>query len=87
MKLNSQNAGLYKILKMKDHLYIVNLSSYMKMNNMFHADCLQKASDNSLSSQVQELKSLIEINSKLEYTVRKILSSHVYNKVLQYKVH
>ena len=54
----------------------------MKMNNMFYVDYLWKAFDNSLSSQVQELKSLIKINSKLEYTVKKILSSYVYNKVL-----
>ena len=54
----------------------------MKMNNMFHADYLQKASDNSLSSQVQESELLIKINSELEYTVKKILSSHVYNEVL-----
>ena len=40
IKLDSQNADLYKILKIKDHLYIVNLSSYMKMNNMFHTDYL-----------------------------------------------
>ena len=50
IKLDNQNANLYKILKIKDYLYIINLSSYMKINNMFYIDYLQKASDNSLSS-------------------------------------
>ena len=87
MKLDSQNAGLYKILKMKDHSYVVDLSSYMKMNNIFHADYLQKISNNLLSSQMQEPESLIEVNSKSEYTVKKVLSSHIHNNVLQYKIH
>ena len=59
----------------------------MKIDNMFYTDYLQKTSDNFLSSQVQESESLIEINSKSKYTVKKILSSHIYNKVFQYKVH
>ena len=59
----------------------------MKIDNTFYIDCLQKASDNFLSSQVQESEFLIKINSELEYTVKKILSSHVHNEVLQYKIY
>ena len=52
------------------------------MKNLFHADYLQKVSDNSLSSQVQELKPLIKVNNKSEYIIKRILSSHVYNSIV-----
>ena len=71
---------------MKEHSYIVNLSKHMKMNNVFHADHLKKASDNSLSEQIQDLKSLTEVNDQLKYTVNKVLVSQVHNNVLQYQV-
>ena len=35
----------------------------MKMNNMFYIDYLWKTFNNSLSSQVQELKPSIKVNS------------------------
>ena len=56
----------------------------MKMNNVFHADCLRKTSDNSLSEQIQDLKSLTEVNDQLKYTVNKVLASQVHNNILQY---
>ena len=86
LKLNHQAAGSYCILSMKGHSYVVNLSKHIKMNNVFHADCLRKASDNSLSEQIQNLKPLTEVNSQLKYTVNKVLASQVHNNVLQYQV-
>ena len=41
----------------------------MQMNNIFHTDCLRKASDDSLSEQIQKPDSLTEVNSQSEYTV------------------
>ena len=49
---------------------------------MFHINYLCKTSNNSLSSQVQELKSLIKINSESEYIIEKILFNHVHNEIL-----
>ena len=86
LKLNHQAADLYCILSMKGHSYIVNLPKHMKMNNVFHADCLRKASDDSLSEQIQDSESLTEVNSQLKYTVNKVLVSQVCNNVLQYQV-
>ena len=47
----------------------------MKMNNVFHADQLRKASDDPLSEQVQKPDSLTEVNDQSEYTVNKIIAS------------
>ena len=58
----------------------------MKMNNVFHADCLRKVSDNSLSEQIQEPDLPTEVNSQLEYEVNRVLASWVHNNVLQYQV-
>ena len=60
---------------MKGHSYVVNLPKHMKMNNVFYADCLRKASDDSLSEQIQDSESLTEVNSQLKYTVNKVLAS------------
>ena len=84
LKLNHQAADSYCILSMKRHSYVMNLSKHMKMNNVFHADCLRKASENSLSEQIQNSESLTEVNSQLKYTVNKVLVSQVCNNVLQY---
>ena len=71
---------------MKGHSYVVNLLKHMKMNNVFHADCLRKASDDSLPEQIQNPESLTEVNDQLKYTVNKVLTSQVCNNVLQYQV-
>ena len=84
LKLNHQAADLYCILSMKGHSYIVNLPKHMKMNNVFHADCLRKASDDSLPEQIQDPEPLTEVNGQLKYTVNRVLVSQVHNNVLQY---
>ena len=54
---------------------MVDLLKHMKMNNVFHADCLRKASDDSLLKQVQKPDLLTEVNSQLEYEVDRVLAS------------
>ena len=71
---------------MKGHSYVVNLLKHMKMNNVFHADRLRKASDDSLPEQIQDPEPLTEVNSQLKYTVNRVLASRVCNNVLQYQV-
>ena len=58
----------------------------MKMNNVFHADRLRKASDDSLPEQIQDPEPLTEVNGQLKYTVNRVLASQVCNNVLQYQV-
>ena len=86
LKLDHQAAGSYRILSIKGHSYVVNLPKHMKMNNVFHADCLKKASDDSLSEQIQDPEPSTEVNSQLKYTVNRVLASRVCNNVLQYQV-
>ena len=62
LKLNHQAAGSYCILSMKGHSYVVNLLKHMKMNNVFYADCLRKASDDSLSEQIQDPEPSTKVN-------------------------
>ena len=86
LKLNHQAADSYRILSMKRHSYVVNLPKHMKMNNVFHADCLRKASDDLLPEQIQDPEPLTEVNGQLKYTVNRVLASRVRNNVLQYQV-
>ena len=60
---------------MKGHSYIVNLLKHMKMDNIFHADCLRKASDDALSEQIQKPDSFTEVNDQPEYAVDRVLAS------------
>ena len=69
---------------MKGHSYVVNLPKHMKMNNVFHADRLRKASDDPLPEQIQDPEPLTEVKGQLKYTVNKVLASRVHNNVLQY---
>ena len=86
LKLNHQAADSYRILSMKGHSYVVNLPKHMKMNNVFHADRLRKASDDPLPEQIQDPEPLTEVNGQLKYTVNRVLASRVHNNVLQYQV-
>ena len=71
---------------MKGHSYVVNLPKHMKMDNVFHADRLRKASDDPLPEQIQDPEPPTEVNGQLEYTVDRVLASRVRNNVLQYQV-
>ena len=75
LKLNHQAAKLYCIINMKKHSYVVNLSKHMQINNIFHTDYLRKASDDSLSEQIQKSDSLTEVNNQSEYEVDRVLTS------------
>ena len=69
---------------MKGHSYILELPEHMKMDNVFHADCLRKAVDDSMLDQIQDSEPLTEVNGQPKYTVEKILASQICNNILQY---
>ena len=54
------------------------------MNNVFHTDCLKKASDDSLSEQIQKSDLFTEVNDQSEYKVNRVLASQIHNNILQY---
>jgi hypothetical protein len=87
VKLDYQLAGPYPIIAMKGHSYVVDLPPHMKIGNVFHADRLRRDPQNPLPGQREEPEEPIEINGEKEWTVEKILSSRIKNRVLQYKVH
>ena len=60
---------------MKEHSYVMNLSKHMQMNNIFYTDCLRKASDDSLSEQIQKSDSSTEVNNQLKYKVDRVFAS------------
>jgi hypothetical protein len=86
IKLDSQNAGPYRILDMKGHSYVIDLPPHMRMSNVFHADRLRKAAENPLPGQYQEPEPPTEINGEPEYDVEEVLASRVRNGGLQYQV-
>ena len=54
---------------------MIDLLKHMKMNNVFHADHLRKASDDLLLEQVQKSDPLTEVNNQSEYEVDRVLAS------------
>ena len=40
IKLDTQNAGFYKILEIQGYFYVVDLPAYIKMGNVFYVDRL-----------------------------------------------
>ena len=58
----------------------------MQMNNIFHTDYLRKASDDSLSEQIQKSDSSTEVNDQSQYKVNRVLTSQICNNILQYQV-
>ena len=62
-------AGLYSIIYKISNSYKVKLPKSIKIYNIFFPDCLQKATNNPLSGQKNELLLLIEIIFDKEYKV------------------
>ena len=70
---------------MKGFSYVLELPTYMKMTNIFHADCLRKAKQPVPGQQLTP-EPPDEVNGEPEWIVDRVLASRVSNKVLQYKV-
>lgn len=87
-RLDSQYAGPWRIKEVKGFSYVLDVPTWFKGSNLFHADRLRKASDDPLPQQVEEPEPPDEIDGQPEWEVEKILASRLFgkSKVLQYQV-
>ena len=85
-KLDNQQNELYEIFKKIRNSYRLDLSQSIKMHSIFSPDQLWKTATDSLSEQIIDFFSLIEISSKQEWEVDKILTVRLYRRLkkLQY---
>jgi hypothetical protein len=82
-KLESQQLGLYKVLKwIGDLNYHFELSFYLNLNPVFHVSHLSLWHNNGLSKPL--LSKSVVIQGKEEYKVDSIIDSCVYRHQLQY---
>jgi transposase InsO family protein len=84
-KLDHQMYGPYPIIGMKGHSYQLKLPPYMRMNDVFHADRLRRASTDALPGQIEPMEEPIEVDGHPEWPVQEILDSRLYRGRLQYK--
>jgi hypothetical protein len=70
---------------MRGHSYEVELPSWMKMNNVFHADRLRRHPTESMPGQIQDPPQPIVIDGKPEWEVAGILASKIVRGILKYK--
>ena len=71
-------ARLYKILQQVSNTFKLDLLDTIKIYPVFAPDCLQKAADNPLPRQKRDPLLLIQVNSKEEYKVDKVLAVCLY---------
>ena len=84
-KLDMQNTRLFPIVAIKGYSYVINLPANIKIDNIFHADCLQLALTNMMLGQIKDLPLPKDVKGHLEYHVACILASKVERGVLKYK--
>lgn len=85
-KLDWQSRGPFPIVGMEGHSYRLQLPEHMKMNPVFHADRLRKASSNPMPGQQAVPEEPEEINGEPEWSVEEVLNSRVNRNTLQYQV-
>jgi hypothetical protein len=64
----------------------LNLSSSMKIHNIFHTSLIRKAATDSFIEQIQQSSSLIVVNEEEKYEINDIFDSRYHYDKLQYKV-
>ena len=84
-KLDFSNPGPYAIKEQVDHLFKLELPSYIKAHPIFHADRLRKAADDPLPYQYENPPPPKVINDELKWEVERILDSRLWYGRLQYK--
>ena len=84
-KLDYQIVGLYKILEKVRHLYRLDLPQSIRVHLVFSLDKLQKASNNPLLGQHNDLLLPIQVNGEDEWEVDEILVSKIKQGSLYYQ--
>ena len=85
VKLDSQNAGPYKILEKVGHSYRLDLPDHVKVHDVLHADRLRKAPMDPLPGQEEEPEPPVEVEGEQEWEVVRLLASRIYRRKLQYR--
>lgn len=87
-RLDSQYAGPWKVLEVKGHSFVLDVPSYFKGSNLFHADRLRKAPDNPLPQQRAEPEAPEEIDGEPEWEVEQVVAARQKGKAkrLEYQV-
>lgn len=85
-KLDYYMAGLYKILEKVGHSYRVDLLETIWVHLIFLLNKLQKALDDPLPKQKNELLLPIQVGSNDKQEVEEILASKIVQRTLQYWV-
>ena len=85
-KLDYQMVYLYKILEKVGNSYKVDLLEIVKVHLVFSLDKLQKALDDPLPRQKNELLLLVQVDSDNKWEVEKILASKLIQRSLYYQV-
>ena len=77
-------AGPYKILKKVEYFFKIKLLELIKIHPIFSPDRLQKAIDNPLPRQYNDLLPPIQIAENKEWEIKEILAVKKVYSVLKY---
>ena len=79
-KLNDKMLNFYKMLKKRDALYKMKLSTSMKIWNVFYLNLFKKNSKDFVDDQIFEVFKLIEISEKNKWMMNDILDFRYYDR-------
>jgi len=78
--------GLYEILKKIDNLYKIKLPDLIKVHFIFLSNKLQKAANNPLLRQKNELPLPIQVNGNNKWEIKEILACKLIRGTLKYYI-
>jgi hypothetical protein len=85
-KLNHKWIESYKVIKILKDACHLDLSTSMKIHNIFHTSLLRLIVTDSLTDQIQSSSSSVVVNDEEEYEVNDVLDNRYHYDKLQYRV-
>ena len=85
-KLDHEMIDSYSIIKVVDSSYQVQLFETVKIFDTFHSSLLRKASENSLSGQINEFASSVVIENEEEWKIDDILDARKHYRRVQFLI-